>query len=877
MKSDAYHLSWAATLALLLCACVPTGVPDEASGSGLAAAQPVTQPSLQEPAEGSTAPAVVATGDDPCATFAASRPTVNDSMPLADADGVLRASRLLRSIEPDGVNWAAEWLDSWPRTEPGWQARLDVARAMYPGSAIDALVPLEDDRGAIIQYVLQQLSRSAGVNCANEAAAWIRLLVWPLGSTRSGSGPLGATLDQAVNSSFDICGPSSETRAELILALHGEARMLALQVGPDARFVLLRALQNVVAVRFGAGTEWTHAVDVQLLHTLAGMMPDGCTGGTALNGQAPEALEAIAQSLLALTPAADGSTGDLYPMAPSIALALRFAAGSFDGESITVWAAQAVERGMAPTAAAVSARRLQAAVDAFRENRPLTEAGADLFAPAEAPTDRQERLILLGIQLWESARSGSCTETPDGFDPPADSIAHLMIELIWGHSQCRDSARPWLPLPAQHAAIECALPEASAATRLLGVTSVGASRTFHQYTTSLPPGGTADSSPQVRLGSFTAATTSCVVALPALEGNTVTSVWTPALPVLALDGLGGPALAHQSAAWLRRAYLIQFGSFETLGGGGVAIAQVARTSTLVPSSEQVASLVHAGLPLTALQVDRARVQLAAITGTATDGEQLGWSLRRADVPRMLNGVEFDDAVPPAHISFLNELAEAPGTWNAEPAIQACDALVDAGFYAEANGVPPLFCDSAAQAADFSACLHVAQNCDAQRALVGPDAVNLLLQSLRLGVGTGRVDDSVVASVERALDEQTGYLPASLVVELRARLVQARWIMRDYDGLAGAARATRSLFERAAGESRDWARVYGIIEQLALAAQGSVTDTSRLRVWSQNEQQSDLLELVNMLEESGDSDAIRGEAVELLGALFTSDEAFVPTF
>ena len=132
---------------------------------------------------------------------------------------------------------------------------------MTLGTALGGVVPDGTGRREMTDVVLTRLENSSGVDCNREAVAWTRLLVWPLGRTRTDDTPLGSTLDQAVQTCFEVCGGSPLGRAELIIGLHETARILGLQAGPDARLALLRALQNVAAFRVAAGTGWTPAGD----------------------------------------------------------------------------------------------------------------------------------------------------------------------------------------------------------------------------------------------------------------------------------------------------------------------------------------------------------------------------------------------------------------------------------------------------------------------------------------------------------------------------------------------------------------------------------------------------------------------------------------
>ena len=879
MRTKTHPLSRALSLALWLPCCVPAGVPDEATGSGVMPTAPTPSDPEQTTQPAADAHAPTLDYRDPCAPLVYRMPTDDQPFPAADSAGIQQATWMIRSVEPDGVNRAATWLDTWPRTEAGWTARLDVLRAMNPGTALDAVVPDATDRRALTDLVLTRLANSTGADCTREAVAWTRLLVWPLGSTRTDDTPLGATLDQAIQTCFEVCGGSPLGRAELIIGLHETARILGLQAGPDARLALLRALQNVVAVRFAAATEWTPAVDVQLLHALAGMMPDGCSAAALPNGQIPDALNVIAESLLTLSPASDGESGELYTSAPSIALVLQLASGSAERDAVAVWAARSVERGMDPRSAALSARRLQAAIDAARENRALTEVGSDLFYPAQPPTDLQEHMILSGIRLWEHTRTGNCTELPADFDSSDSPLARLTNEFIWGLSDCRAYARPWYALSSVPPDTECRFTEGSVGARLTDATTSALTVVYHEATGDIPA-NTANGAPRspVRLASMPQAPPrECQVATLAGSHPEPYTHWAPAMEPRSLEAEDGLTLGQECEPWLRRAYLIQYGNFETLGGGGTALAHAARGATVIPGPEQVQRLIETGLPLSALQVDRARVQLAALTGASREGEPLTWSLRRADVPEMLNGVQMHEAIPRAYVSFMNELAGDPGGYAPDAAVEACRALAADGFGAEANGVPPLFCDSASTAADFSACLRVALLCNAEQPLFGPDAVNLLLQSLRLAVGTGQIDDEVVAAVAQVITTQTGSLPGSLLVELHAHLVQARWIARDFVALARDAAITRALFERAAGDARGYARVYGTLELLARAASGLDVDTARLRAWASPEQDVDLFNLITTLEQSGDSDSTRAAAVAIMQTFLTSRETFTPTF
>ncbi|MBU6160643.1 MAG: hypothetical protein KGO50_05945 [Myxococcales bacterium] len=877
MKTKTYSIYRALSVALLLPGCVTAGVADEASNSEVT---PITPTAIvtETPTPDVTDPHPVTPDHrDPCAPFVLGLPPLDQPAPASDSAGVQQVAWLLRSVEADGVNRAAEWLDTWPRTESGWAARLAVLRTMNPGTALDAVIPNASDRRALTDYVLARLANTSGAECTRDAIAWTRLLVWPLGSTRTDDTPLGATLDQAIQTCFEVCGHSAQGRAELVTGLHQTARILELQAGPDARLALLRALQNVIAIRFAAATEWTDSVDVQLLHALAGMLPDGCHPEVSLNGQAPDTLDAIAQSLMTLTPASDATTGELYALAPSIALALRLMAGTTERESIAVWAALAVERGMDANSAAVSARRLQAALDAARENRALTEAGAELFHPALPPTDRQERMILDAIRLWELARSGSCAESPGWLDSSNDPLVQLLRDFVWGLSACRDHVRPWHPLITTTPDLQCHFVAGSAGARLTDSPTASLTVVYHETSGETPSNTTASVPPSpVRLAWVPQTGAACRVATSAGSNLEPYTLWAPIMEPRSLGATDGVALGRESERWLRRAYLIQYGSFETLGGGGTALAHAARSAIEIPGAAQVQRLIEVGLPLTALQVDRARVQLAALTGAGSGEEPVPWNLRRADVPQMFNGVEIDEGIPLAYVSFMNGLALDPSGYAPEAAVDACRALAGAGFTAEANGVPTLFCDSASTAADFSACLRVAMLCNDEQPLFGPDAVHLLLQALRLAVGVGQIDESVVAAVARVIETQSGFLPGSLLVELHARLVEARWTQRDFGALARDAAATRALFERAAGDARDWARVYGTLELLAGVASGLAVDTARLRAWMPAEQDSALFTLISTLEQSGDSASTRQAAVELMQTFLATRDTFSPT-
>jgi hypothetical protein len=699
---------------------------------------------------------------------------------LPEAAAVYSAA--VRTTDAAQTLAVADIMQSWPVAADA--ARLAIVDRLPAGTPVDVLIPDEATLARLRQHIRARLV--AADDPALHAAGLARL-VWPWSTARGGGAASESLLRELTHELLRAHVQRGGFDAHrMVLHVHSWSAWLAVRTAQDARVMLLRSLEQALSADLAATPIWSVPLELQLLHSIAGMVP--APGSPARSvGTASDTLLVIGSTLARVEAPAnadDPSLNRRWQLSPVLPPLLLIAIPGTDEEvASTLWTGameQLTSREVPPSTRVWLSNQWSGLVDARRETRVFQPSapGADVLAAyPELANALFEWFMVIGHSM---SPTSWCT-----WSGPPTPEARWMAMAVDGWIDCGEGAglRETL-MGASRAALQqswdeelarrCGdgvpgMPEEFQGSTPNALAMLGSPRTLRAAVVAEHVGG------WFMGGAQTAWLAGVGLPLGAPLGNRTVG---PSIRLPAADqwrmSMSRDALTVMNA-------MLHLSPLTT--GPGFADALLAnRTSVVLPGPEQARQLQLEGLVFTAVDLQNARLAMMGVR-ERSDGDVESTLTFNGQVSeaRRLSGPEFStSAGNPLLRSMVRQLVAwaadvgDPGMSGSQ-ALELFERLSAEGLFHEADGVLRFYCQALSEQevpAAVGHCAYLVEQAISIRLPSTPAGIDAVELAVRNALVQGKAEWAA-AGLAATLSEAQASLSDGRYTELMLLLLQAQ--------------------------------------------------------------------------------------------------------